>query len=119
MLTGNPSAEITDTGAHPGVQVQRNEIVPSGRTDGTTTNVVAAVPTPANSEVQVQVVIEAPPSSPGHPTDAQNAMVNVFTTTYHMIADYMLSTFPSGTFWDGILSTCVVHAADVICKALI
>ncbi|CAM6021195.1 unnamed protein product [Sphagnum balticum] len=97
--SGNPSAEIADTGAHPGVQVQRNEIAPSGRTDGTTTNVVAAVPTPANNEVQVQVVIEAPPSSPGHPTDAQNAMVDVFTTTYRMIADYMLSTFSSGTFW--------------------
>jgi hypothetical protein len=99
VLTGNPSAKIADASAHPGVQVQRNEIVPSGRNDGTTTNVVAAVPTPANNEVQVQIVIEAPPSSPGHPTDAQNAMVDVFMTTYHMIADYMLSTVSSGTFW--------------------
>jgi hypothetical protein len=61
--------------------------------------VVSAAPTPANNEVQVQVVIEAPPSSPGHPADAQDAMVDVFTTTYHMIADYLLSTFSSGIFW--------------------
>jgi hypothetical protein len=102
VLAANSGGEITGTDEHPHVHVRMNEVVPSaslGSTDGTTTDVVASVPTPGNNEVQVQVVIEAPPSSPGHPTDAQNAMVNVFTTTYRMIADNMLSTFPSGTFW--------------------
>ncbi|CAM6071407.1 unnamed protein product [Sphagnum tenellum] len=100
--TVNPGAENTGTDAHTLVQVQRNEVVhlasSSPSTDGTTTNVVAAVPTPANNEVQVQVVIEDPPSI-GHPTDAQNPMAHVFTATYRMMLDYMFSTFASGTVW--------------------
>ncbi|CAM6021196.1 unnamed protein product [Sphagnum balticum] len=90
------------TAANPGVQVQRNELVPSassGRTDGTTTDVVASVPAPANNEVQVRVVIEAPPFRSGHPTAAQNAMADVFATTYHMMLDYIFSAFTSGTSW--------------------
>jgi hypothetical protein len=102
VLAVHPDAEITGTDEHTLVQVQRNEVVrlasSSPSTDGTTTNVVAAVPTPANNEVQVQVVIEAPPSI-SHPTDAQNVMADVFTAAYRMMLDYMFSTFASGTFW--------------------
>jgi hypothetical protein len=100
MVAANPG-EVTGTDEHPHVHVQMNEVVPSassGSTDGTTTDVVASVPTPGNNEVQVQVVIEAPPSSPRHPTAAQNAMADVFTTTYQMMLDYIFSTFASGTF---------------------
>ncbi len=102
VLAANPGGEITGTDEHPHVHVRMNEVVPSaslGSTDGTTTDVVASVPTPGNNEVQVQVIIEAPPSSPGHPTAAQNAMADVFTTTYRMMLDYIFSTFASGTFW--------------------
>lgn len=65
VLAANPCAEITGTGECRPVQVQMNEIVPpaiSGSLDGTTTSEVPAVPTPANNEMQVQVVIEAPSS---------------------------------------------------------
>jgi hypothetical protein len=101
-LAANPGAQITVTGTHPGVQVQRNELVSSaswGRTDGTTTDVVASVPAPANNEVQVRVVIEAPPFRSGHPTAAQNAMADVFTTTCRMMLDYIFSAFTSGNSW--------------------
>ncbi|CAK9869016.1 unnamed protein product [Sphagnum jensenii] len=96
----NPGAQITVTATHPGVQVQNNEIVPSassGRTDGPATDVVAFVPAPANNEVQVQIVVETPPFRSGHPTAAQNAMADVFTTTYRMMLDYIFSAFTSGT----------------------
>ncbi len=102
VVAANPGAQITVTATHPGVQVQENEIVPSassGRTDGTATDVVASVPAPANNEVQVQVVIEAPPFRSGHTTAAQNAMADVFTTTYSMMLDYICSVFTSGTSW--------------------
>jgi hypothetical protein len=101
VLAANAGAEITGTGEHRPVRAQMNEIVPrasSGSPDGTTTSGGPAVPTPSNNEMQVQVVIEVPPSSLGHPTDAQNAIADVFTTTYHMVADYVFSTFASGTF---------------------
>ncbi len=96
VLAANPGEEITGTDEHTLVHVQRNEVVrlasSSPNTDGTTTNVVAAVPTPANNEVQVQVVIESLPII-GHPTDPQNGMADVFTATYRMMLDYMISTF--------------------------
>ncbi len=80
-----------------------NEIIipsaSSGNTEGATINVVATVATPADNEEQVQVVIEAPPFRSGHLTDAQNAMADVLTATYRMLADYVFSTFASGTFW--------------------
>ncbi|CAM6021201.1 unnamed protein product [Sphagnum balticum] len=99
----DPGAESIGTGEHPlNHQVQMNEIIPSassGNTDGATINVVASVATPADNEEQVQVVIEAPPSRSGHSTDAQNAMADVLTATYRMLADYVFSTFASGTFW--------------------
>jgi hypothetical protein len=100
VVAANPGAQITETATHPGVRVQNNEIVPSassGRTDGPATDVVASVPAPANNEVQVQVVVEAPPFRSGHPTAAQNAMADVFTTTYRMTLDYIFSAFTSGT----------------------
>jgi hypothetical protein len=78
-----------------------NEVIPSatsGNTEGATINLVATVATPADNEEQVQVVIEAPPSGLGHSTDAQNAMADVLTATYRMLADYAFSTFASGTF---------------------
>ncbi len=102
VVAANPGAQITVTATHPRVQVQKNEVVPSassGRTDGPATDVVASVPAPANNEVQVQVVVEAPPFRSGHPTAAQNAMADVFTTTYRMILDYIFSAFTSGTSW--------------------
>ncbi|KAH9574047.1 hypothetical protein CY35_01G034400 [Sphagnum magellanicum] len=99
----DPGAEIIGTGEHPlNHQVQMNEIIlspSSGNTDGATINVVATVATPADNEEQVQVVIEAPPSRSGHSTDAQNAMADVLTATYRLLADYVFSTFASGTFW--------------------
>ncbi|CAM6021200.1 unnamed protein product [Sphagnum balticum] len=103
VLAADPGAEIIGTGEHPlNHQVQMNEIIPSassGNTDGATINVVASVATPADNEEQVQVVIEAPPSRSGHSTDAQNAMADVLTATYRMLADYVFCTFASGTFW--------------------
>ncbi|CAM6021197.1 unnamed protein product [Sphagnum balticum] len=96
----NAGAEITGTGEQRPVRAQMNEIVPrasSGSPDGTATSGGPAVPTPSNNEMQVQVVIEVPPSL-GHPTDTQNAIADVFTTTYRMVADYVFSTFASGTF---------------------
>jgi hypothetical protein len=103
VLAADPGAESIGTGEHPlNHQVQMNEIIPSassGNTEGATINVVASVATPADNEEQVQVVIEAPPSRSGHLTDAQNAMVDVLTTTYRMLADYVFSTFASGSFW--------------------
>ncbi|KAH8973253.1 hypothetical protein BDL97_01G036000 [Sphagnum fallax] len=98
----DPGAEIIGTGEHPlNHQVQVNEVIPSatsGNTEGATINLVATVATPADNEEQVQVVIEAPPSGLGHSTDAQNAMADVLTATYRMLADYVFSTFASGTF---------------------
>ncbi len=102
MLAADPGAEIIGTGERPlNHQVQMNEIIPSassGNTEGATINLAATVATPADNEEQVQVVIEAPPFRWGHLTDAQNAMADVLTTTYHMLADYVFSTFASGTF---------------------
>jgi len=109
-LAVNPGAEITGTGEPPLVQVQMNEIVASassGGTDKTTTDLVATASAPAaNSEVQnrgvqVEVVIEAPPRSSSHQTDVQYILANVFTTTYHMVAEYVFNSFASGdgTFW--------------------
>ncbi|KAH9574086.1 hypothetical protein CY35_01G037000 [Sphagnum magellanicum] len=96
----NPPA---GTGEHPlNQQVQMNETIPSessGNTEGAAINVVATVVTPADNEEQVLVVIEAPPSRSGHSTDAQNAMADVLIATYRMVADYVFSTFASGTFW--------------------
>jgi hypothetical protein len=101
VLPADPRAEIIGTGEHPlNHQVQMNEIIPSassGNTEGATVNVVATVATPADNEEQVQVVSEAPSRS-GHSTDAQNAMADVLNTTYHMLTDYVFSTFISGTF---------------------
>jgi predicted secreted protein len=103
VLAADPRAESTGTGEHPlNHQVQMNETIPSassGNIEGATINVVATVVTPADNEEQVQVVIEAPPSSSGHSTDAQNAMADVLIATYCMLADYVFSTFASGTFW--------------------
>jgi len=103
VLAADPRAEIIGTGEHPLThQVQMHEIIPSansGNTEGATINVVATVATPADNEEQVQVVIEAPPSRSGHSTDTQNAMADVLTTTYRMLADYVFSTFTCGTFW--------------------
>jgi len=102
VLAADPHAEILGTFEHSlNHQVQINEIIPSassGNTEGATINVVATVATPADNEEQVQVVIEAPPRS-GHSTDAKNAMADVLTATYRMLADYVFSTFASGTFW--------------------
>ncbi|CAK9254875.1 unnamed protein product [Sphagnum jensenii] len=101
--TADPGAEIIGLGEHPlNHQVQVNEVIPSvtsGNTEGATINLVATVATPADNQEQVQVVIEAPPSGLGHSTDAQNAMADVLTTTYRMLADYVFSTFASGSFW--------------------
>jgi hypothetical protein len=103
VLAADPGAEIIGIGEHPlNHHVQMNEIIPSassGNSDGATINVVANFATPADNEDQVQVVIQAPPSRSGHSTDAQNAMADVLTTTYRMLADYVFSTFASGTFW--------------------
>jgi hypothetical protein len=103
VLAVDPGAEIIGTGERPlNHQVQMNEIIPSassGNTDGATINVVATVATPADNEEQVQVVIEVPPSRSGHSTDAQKPMADVLTATYRMLADYVFSTFASGTFW--------------------
>ncbi|CAM6071408.1 unnamed protein product [Sphagnum tenellum] len=102
VLAADPRAEIVGTGENPlNHQVQMNEIIPSassGNTEGATINVVATVATSADNEEQVQVVIEAPSSRSGHSTDAQNAMADVLTATYRMLADYVFSTFASGTF---------------------
>ncbi len=109
-LAVNPGAEITGTREPPLVQVQMNEIVASassGGTDETTTDLVAAASAPAansqvqNRGVQVEVVIEAPPRSSSHQTDVQYILANVFTTTYHMVAEYVFNSFASGdgTFW--------------------
>jgi len=102
VLAADPG-EIIGTGEHPlNHQVQMNEVIPSassGNTEGATINLVATVVTPADNKEQVQVVMEAPPSRLGHSTDAHNAMADVLTTTYHMLADYVFSTFASGTFW--------------------
>jgi hypothetical protein len=103
VLAADPGAEIIGTGEHPlNHQVQMNETIPSassGNTEGATINLVATVANPAdNEEEQVQVVIEAPPSRSGHSTDAQNAMADVLTTTYRMLADYVFSIFASGAF---------------------
>jgi hypothetical protein len=102
VLAADPRDEIVGTGEHPlNHQVQMNEIIPSassGNTEGATINVVATVATSADNEEQVQVVIEAPPSRSGHSTDAQNAMADVLAATYRMLADYVFSTFASGTF---------------------
>jgi len=103
VLAADPRVEIIGTGEHPlNQQVQMNETIPSessGNTEGAAINVVATVVTPADNEEQVLVVIEAPPSRSGHSTDAQNAMADVLIATYRMVADYVFSTFASGTFW--------------------
>jgi hypothetical protein len=99
VLAANPGADNTVTGEPQPIQVQMNETAQSacfGSTAGTTINVIPTVPTPANSEVQVQVVIEA---APANTTDSQNMMADVLTTAYHMVADNMCSTFASGTSW--------------------
>jgi hypothetical protein len=103
VLAADPHAESTGTSEHPlNHQVQMNETIPSassGNTEGATTNVVATGATPADNEEQFQVVIQDPLSSLGHSTDAQNAMADVLTATNRMLADYLFSTFASGTFW--------------------
>jgi hypothetical protein len=104
-LAVNPCAELTGTGEPPLVQVQMSEIVASassGGTDETTTDLVAAASAPAansdvqNRGVQVEVVIEAPPRSSSHQTDVQYILANVFTTTYHLVAEYVFNSFASG-----------------------
>jgi hypothetical protein len=103
VLAADPRAESIGTGEHPlNHQVQMNETIPSassGNTEGAPINLVATVVTPADIEEQVQVVIESPPSRSGHSTDAQSAMADVLIATYRMLADYVFSTFASGTFW--------------------
>jgi hypothetical protein len=102
VLAANPGADNTVTGEPQPIQVQMNETAQSaslGSTAGTTINIIPTAPTPANSEVQVQVVIEAAPGNTVHPTDSQNMMADVLTTAYHMVADNMCSTFASGTSW--------------------
>jgi hypothetical protein len=79
VLPANPGADNTVTGEPQPIQVQMKETAQSaslGSTAGTTINVIPTVPTPANSEVQVQVVIEAAPGNTVHPTDSQNMMAD-------------------------------------------
>ncbi|CAM6071380.1 unnamed protein product [Sphagnum tenellum] len=101
-LRNRPSAEIIGTGEHPlNHQVQMNETIPSassGNPEGAPINAVDTVATPADNDEQVQVVIETPPPRSSHSTDAQNAMADVLIATYRMLADYVFSTFASGTF---------------------
>jgi hypothetical protein len=50
-----------------------NKIIPrasSKNPNGTTTSGRPIIPTPSNNEMQVEMVIEVPPFSLGHPIDA-------------------------------------------------
>ncbi len=73
VLAANAGGEIINTCEHWFVRIQMNKIIPrasSKNPNGTTTSGRPIIPTPSNNEMQVEMVIEVPPFSLGHPIDA-------------------------------------------------
>jgi hypothetical protein len=89
-------ATIIGTNESTPTQVQINEIVHFASSRGvneTTTNLIFI-----DSELQVEVVIEAPPCSSSHHTHTHYTMANVFSKTYHMVVEYVFNTFSFNVF---------------------
>jgi hypothetical protein len=86
-------AKIIGTNESTPAQVQSNEIVHFASSRGineTTTNLISI-----DSELQVEVVIEAPPCSASHHTHTHYTMANIFSKTYHMVVEHVFNTFSS------------------------